>query len=113
MTDNEQEDQKSTFQLLDAGTMFTGRHFWLNGSNRDLVCAVGVWDWEYVYSVGTIPADIMVDMPGPKCVLYWRDTYLYLQAEFIEVQRAWRNHRKRQSVRNVFPFSAILPFSGN
>ena len=113
MTDNEQEDQKSTFQLLDQGTMFTGRHFWLNGQDCDLMCAVGVWSWEDVHSVGTIPTGIMGDMPEPKCVLFWRDQYLYLQAEFIEVQRAWRQHRKVMQVRTPLPFSGIFPFSGN
>jgi hypothetical protein len=113
MTDNEQEDQKSTFQLLDEGTMFTGRHFWYNGEARDLRCAVGVWSWDDVSSVGTLPTETLPEMPEPRCVLYWRDTYLYLQAHFVEVQRAWRQYRKRQTVRHALPFSGIFPFSGN
>ena len=112
MTDHEQDDQ-STFQLLDQGTMFTGRHFWLNGEACDLMCAAGVWSWQDVSAVGTIPASIMVDMPEPKCVLYWRDTYLYLQAHFNEVQKAWRQYRRAEPVRRPLPFSGIFPFSGN
>jgi hypothetical protein len=113
MTDNEQEDQKSTFKLLDEGTMFTGRHFWYNGEACDLRDAVGVWSWEDVHSVGTLPDETIAEMPGPRCLLFWRDQYLYLQADFVQVQRAWRNYRKAQSVRRVFPFSGIFPFSGN
>lgn len=113
MTDQYQDDQQSTFQLLDQGTMFTGRHFWLNGEDRDLMCAAGVWSWQDVSAVGTIPSRIMEDMPKPRCVLYWRDSYLYLQAHFSEVQKAWRQYRKQQQVRQLLPFSGLFPFSGN
>lgn len=113
MTDNAQEDQASTFQLFDEGTFFGGRHWWLNGDASTLMSAVGLWRWEDVYSVGSVPEGVLVDMPEPRCLLYWRDQYLYLQAHVLEVQRAWRQHRKVQSVRQVFPFSGIFPFSGN
>lgn len=112
MTEDELEP-KSTFKLLDDGTMFSGRHYWLNGAASTLTCAAGVWSWEDVSSVGTIPESILEDMPEPKCVLYWKDSYLYLQAHFSEVQQAWRRHRKAANVRTVFPFSGIVPFSGN
>lgn len=113
MTDQGQEDQKSTFQLFDEGTLFGGCHWWLNGEGKVLMCAVGMWSWEDVSSVGSVPEGVLVDMPEPRCLLYWRDSYLYLQANILEVQRAWRNHRKAQHVRRVFPFPGIFPFSGN
>jgi hypothetical protein len=112
MTDQDQDDQ-STFQLLDQGTMFTGRHFWYNGEARDLRCAAGVWSWDDVHSVGTLPTETLSEMPEPRCVVYWRDQYLYLQAHFVEVQKAWRQYRRAQQVRRPLPFSGIFPFSGN
>lgn len=113
MTDQQQEDQKSTFQLFDEGTLFGGRHWWYNGSEKDIMSAAGMWSWEDVHSVGSVPEGILDDMPEPKCLLYWRDQYLYLQAHINEVQKAWRQHRKAVHVRRVFPFSGIFPFSGN
>ena len=113
MTDHEQDDQKSSFKLLDEGTMFAGSHYWYNGEAGELRCAAGVWSWADVHSVGTLPPETLPDMPGPRCLLCWREQYVYLQAEFYEVQRAWRNYRKAVQVRHVFPFSGIFPFSGN
>jgi hypothetical protein len=112
-TDQGQEDQKSTFQVFDDGTLFGGRHYWLNGDACNLMWAVGMWSWDDVHSVGSVPEGVMVDMPEPRCLLYWRDQYLYLQAHINEVQKAWRHHRKAVNVRHLFPFSGIVPFSGN
>jgi|GEM_PF-3872076 len=109
----DQQEPQSTFKQLDDGTMFTGRHYWLNGEDCDLTCAIGVWAWEDVHYVGTVPGHMMEDMPEPRCYLRWRGEYIYLQAHFSEVQKAFRQFRKGQRVRTVFPFSSIVPFSGN
>ncbi|GAA3940417.1 hypothetical protein [Hymenobacter algoricola] len=104
---------ESTLKLLDDGTMFSGRHFWVNGEAAELTCAIGVWAWEDVSYVGTVPKGMMEDMPAPRCYLRWRGEYVYLQAYFEETQRAYRNFRKGNQVRKAFPFSGIFPFSGN
>lgn len=110
MTD--QDDQRSTFQLLDEGTMFTGRYFW-NDEHNVLHCAVGVWPMADVSSVTTFPDTTLPDMPGPRCCLVILGGYLYLQAHFSEVQKAWRQYRRQEPVRRPLPFSGIFPFSGN
>ena len=93
--------------------MFGGRHWWYNGKDKDLVSAVSVWSWDDVSSVGTVPEGILDDMPEPKCVVYWLDSYIYLQAHPLEVQRAWRQHRKRQQARRRFSLAGILSFFRN
>lgn len=108
MTDQQQEDQLSTFQLFDEGTLFGGCHWWYNGHAKDIMSANGMWSWKDVYSVGTVPEGVLSDMPEPKCLLYWRDQYLYLQATPLEVQRAWRNYRKARQRRRGFSFSVLL-----
>ena len=92
---------KSTFEVLDNGTLFTALNFWEETEvhagieHKFLRYSYGTWAWENVKSVLEMMTPNTFEIKGPMCTLNWNDGFIHILADYREVQLAYRRYRLR------------------